>query len=147
MLDRTNEDLPESNSAPNASSPSSSGFTDKYRSRHAPPSPRPRSRLPMPKLSRSSHQFLKLHVPQVVTLIELNNGPATLVFIILLAHSFTSRAYDRTFELPTPQIAKIPGLRNRQRLRLTLRALADVRLIEYAPRKSRPALIPVPLSL
>ena len=98
-----------------------------------------------PRVNRSDYYYVKLHIPQLVQLKEMNNPVAFMLFGLLLAESFAN--YGKPFELPTRDLMQIPGLTNATRLRAQLRRLAQCGLISITARSPRPMLIRVPLAL
>ena len=98
-----------------------------------------------PRVKRSDHYYVKLHIAQLVQLKEMNNPVAFMLFGLLLGESFAN--HGKPFELPTPDLMQIPGLTNATRLRAQLRKLAQCGLISITARSPRPMLIKVPLAL
>jgi hypothetical protein len=98
-----------------------------------------------PRVNRSDHYYVKLHIAQLVQLKEMNNPVAFMLFGLLLGESFAN--HGKPFELPTHDLMQIRGLTNATRLRAKLRKLEQWGLISIVARAPRPMLIEVPLAL
>lgn len=98
-----------------------------------------------PYVKRSDQYYVKMHISQIVQLIEMNDPVTFMLFGILLGESFASRG--KPFEVPTDALMRIPGLWNVKRLRAKLRKLERRGLLSITTRVPRPMLIRVPLSL
>ena len=83
-----------------------------------------------PRVNRSDHYYVKLHIAQLVQLIEMNDPVAFMLFGMLLGESFAN--HGKPFELPTRGLLRIPGLTNVTRLRAQLRKLEQWGLISIS---------------
>ena len=98
------------------------------------------------RIGLSVQPYIKLHIPQLLRLIEMNDPIAFMLFVILLGECFASRG--QPFELPTTALLRIAGLTHRMRLRAKLHKLEQSGLISIVPQGApQPPLIKVPLAL
>ena len=130
--------------------PEKKGFSERFRSKpenaaKAAAETAARSRA---RIGLSVQPYIKLHIPQLLRLIEMNDPIAFMLFVILLGECFASRG--QPFELPTSALLQIRGLGrgNEKRLRAKLRKLEQWNLISIVAQGApKPILIKVPLSL
>ena len=128
--------------------PEKKGFSERFRSKpenaaKAAAETAARSRA---RIGLSVQPYIKLHIPQLLRLIEMNDPIAFILFVILLGECFASRG--QPFELPTAALRQIRGLRNGKRLRAKLHKLEQSGLISIVIRSApRSTLIQVPLAL
>ena len=99
-----------------------------------------------PRIQPSAYPYTKLHIIQIIRLIEINDPGACMLFVILLGESFANKR-GKPFELPTRQLVLIPGLKDPKRLRAKLHRLEQAGLITVTARHSKPPMIQVPLAL
>ena len=97
--------------------PEKKGFSERFRSKpenaaKAAAETAARSRA---RIGLSVQPYIKLHIPQLLRLIEMNDPIAFMLFVILLGECFASRG--QPFELPTTALLRIAGLTHRMRLR------------------------------
>ena len=128
--------------------PEKKGFSERFRSKpenaaKAAAETAARSRA---RIGLSVQPYIKLHIPQLLRLIEMNDPIAFMLFVILLGECFASRG--QPFELPSAALRQIRGLRNGKRLWTKLHKLEQSSLISIVIRGAPwPTLIQVPLAL
>ena len=124
------------------------GFSERFRSKpenaaKAAAETAARSRA---RIGLSVQPYIKLHIPQLLRLIEMNDPISFMLFVILLGECFASRG--QPFELPSAALRQIRGLRNGKRLWTKLHKLEQSSLISIVIRGAPwPTLIQVPLAL